>query len=388
MDRLFRFPGHDLSLPGIIRAEDTYLYDASGKRYLDLESGVWCTCIGHGRPEVVTAMGEQAAALAHTGFGYAAPLVDETAGDILALHGMAGGRAVFLCSGSEAVEFGVRVALDALGEIRCLTMADSYFGAYGAARDKAQWVLFDWAPCRDCDRPACDAGCSHLSAAHLDRINFFAFEPGSASGLVGFPPDKLVLAIAGAVRKNRGLVMVNEVTTGMGRTARWFGYEHYGLRPDIAAMGKGLGNGYPVSATVVAESVCRRLPGETIAYAQSHQNDPLGAAVARAVIGVIRNEGLISLAKQRSKDLLAGLERVKAATGRIREIRGRGLMIAVDLDGDAEIARQVRLALLDRGILLAQRPGLNVLRIDPPLTISPEDVDGFIRNLEAVLNQI
>ena len=219
MDQLFRYPGHDLSLPDIVRADNCQLYDTSGKSYLDLESGVWCTCIGHGRPEITKVMAEQAGTLAHTGFGFGAPLVNEAAGEVLALNDMPGGRAVFLCSGSEAVEFGIRVAGDALGDLRCLTMADSYFGAYGTAKDKDCWTLFDWGACRTCERQACDDGCSHWAAVPIDEINLFVFEPGSASGLVGFPPGPLVRCITDTVRKNGGLVMVNEVTTGMGRTA-------------------------------------------------------------------------------------------------------------------------------------------------------------------------
>lgn len=388
MDHLFWYPGHDLSLPDIVRADNCRLYDTSGKSYLDLESGVWCTCIGHGRPEILTTITEQAAALAHTGFGFAAPRVNAAAGDVLALHGMDGGRAVFLCSGSEAVEFGIRVARDALGDLRCLTMADSYFGAYGAAKDKDRWTLFDWHPCRDCERSECDDKCTHWAAVPIHQINFFVFEPGSAGGLVGFPPVQLVRSIMDTIRNNGGLVMVNEVTTGMGRTARWFGYEHYGIRPDITAMGKGLGNGYPVSATAVSETVCGMLPDSTIAYAQSHQNDPLGAAVAATVIRVIRENGLIERAGRLSEKLFTGLDRVGAATGRIKEIRGRGLMVAVELNGDPETTAKVRQALLDNGFVVAQRPGLSVLRLDPALTISREDLEGFIRTLEAVLKTV
>ena len=85
---------------------------------------------------------------------------------------------------------------------------------------------------------------------------------------------------------------MNEVTTGVGRTGRWFGYQHYGLAPDIVAIGKGIGNGYPVSVTAFAPRAVDRLGGRPIKYAQSHQNDPLGAGVAREVIRVIREDGL------------------------------------------------------------------------------------------------
>ena len=382
---LFSYPGHELSLPNIVKAENTYVYDDQGNRYLDLESGVWCTCLGHGNPEILRVMTRQAAELAHTGFGFTMPVVEETARTLLDLHGFQGGRAVFLCSGSEAVEFGVRVTRDALGQADFLTMAGSYFGAYGAAHGKDQWHLFDWRPCKACEKSVCSHDCRHWTAIPFETITSFVFEPGSAGGIVGFPPRKVVRAIAEAVRGNHGIVMVNEVTTGMGRTGRWFGYEHYDIRPDIVAMGKGLGNGYPVSAAVVSERVSNMLPDETIAYAQSHQNDPLGAAVAGAVIEEIRSGNLIEHAAQLSVYLMAGLNHIRETTGSIKEIRGRGLMVAIELSGDEAVARQVRRELLAKGYILAQRPGLNVLRIDPALTMETAELEGFLNALDDVL---
>ena len=89
------------------------------------------------------------------------------------------------------------------------------------------------------------------------------------------------------VKKDNGLVLVNEVTTGVGRTGNWFGFQHYGISPDIVALGKSIDNGYPVSVTVFAQEVMHRLAGAPLKYAQSHQNDPLGAAVAREVVQIV-----------------------------------------------------------------------------------------------------
>ncbi len=385
---LFWYPGHELSLQNIIRAENCHLFDNAGNRFLDLESGVWCTCLGHGHPEVLKTMTRQAAELPHTGFGFTSPIVEDTAQRVLDLHGLHRGRAVFLCSGSEAIEFGIRVTQDALGEAFFLTMAESYFGAYGAAHEKVedQWTLFDWTPCKDCAGESCDQDCRHWAAMPFDKINAFIFEPGSAAGLVGFPPTKLVRAITSEIQEKKGIVLVNEVTTGMGRTGKWFGYEHYGIVPDIVAMGKGLGNGYPVSAAVVSERVSLMLKGDTIAYAQSHQNDPLGAAVAGTVIEEIRSKGLIEHAVRLSDCLMTGLNGIRESSGLIREIRGRGLMVALELEGDENMARQVRQELLARGYILGQRPGLNVLRIDPALTMDIDDLEGFLQTFGHILN--
>jgi acetylornithine aminotransferase len=180
---------------------------------------------------------------------------------------------------------------------------------------------------------------------------------------------------------------VNEVTTGVGRTGAWFGYQHYGIAPDIVALGKGIGNGYPVSVTAFAPGVIDRLGGRPVKYAQSHQNDPLGAAIAREVVRIIQDEGLIERGRELSALLLAGLDRIKARTGKIREVRARGLMAALDLCDDAETSLTIRThrELAARGYIVGRRPGVSVLRLDPSLTIGRADVEGFLETLEDVL---
>ncbi len=390
MSHLFWYPGNELLLPAITRAENCSLFDAGGRRWVDLGGGVWCLSIGHGHPRVVRALSTVAPRIAHTGFGYSSPVVEESACEILSLLGFEGGRCVFLCSGSEAVEYGVRIAQQLVGGRPLLIMADAYCGAYGSARSRRdeEWISFDWSGCRDCaPGRECDGTCEAFSRIPFGRLGGFLLEPGSSSGLVRFPPAKLVRAIDRAVREGGGLLLVNEVTTGIGRTGEWFGYRHYGVEPDIVAMGKGIGNGYPVSVAAVSPAVAARLGGEPIAYAQSHQNDPLGAAVAREVVRTIREEGLVERGRRVGARLMEGLQAIGERTGRIADLRGRGPMIAIELAGGdgAGSARDVQHRLLDLGFLAPRRPNLPVLRLDPSLTIDHEDVEAFLAALEAVL---
>lgn len=391
MSSLLWYPGQDLLLGDIVRAENCYLYDSEGAAYVDLESGVWCTSIGHGNPRLLRVLAEQAARIAHTGFNYSCPVVEDAARDILSLHDFEGGRCVFLCSGSEAVEYGVRVAKSLSERPLFMTMADSYFGAYGSASMKREeeWFRLDWSPCADCpDSIECGESCEVWRGIPMERIGGFLFEPGSSSGLVRFPPGKLIRAIADSVRADGGLYLVNEVTTGVGRTGKWFGYQHYGIPPDVVAMGKGIGNGYPVSATAFSRRVADLLGERPIPYAQSHQNDPLGAALAREVIKIIQEEGLLERAAEVSTLLLDGLKAVAGRTGRIAEVRGRGLMAAVDLVDDAEcsLAVSTQRELVGRGFVLARRSGLSVLRLDPALTIERVDIERFLLAFEEVLD--
>jgi acetylornithine/N-succinyldiaminopimelate aminotransferase len=387
---LIWYPGYGVPLRDIVRAENCYLYDSEGKRYVDLESGVWCTSIGHGNPRILRAMAKQCARIAHTGFCYSTGIVEDAAREILSLLEFGEGKCVFLCSGSEAVEYGVRVAQSLNKRPLLMTMTDSYFGAYGSAFRKRgdEWFCFDWAECAECqDTTECNEQCERWAAIPFAEIGGFLFEPGSSSGLVRFPPDKVIRNIVAAIRGNGGLVLVNEVTTGVGRTGKWFGYQHYGISPDIVAMGKGIGNGYPVSVTAFSPRVIGRLGGSQVNYSQSHQNDPLGAAVALEVIRVIEEEGLIKRSADIAAMLVSGLEGIKEHTGQIKEIRARGLMVALELidDSNASYTARMHRELVWNGYVLAQRPGLNALRIDPSLTVESRDIEGFLETLEDLL---
>lgn len=390
MTHLLWYPGHELLLKNIVRAENCHIYDSEGKRYVDLESGVWCTSVGHGNPRILHTIHEQFASIGHTGFGYSSGIVEDVAREILSLLRLEGGKCVFLCSGSEAVEYGVRVAQSLTTQPLLMTMTDSYFGAYGSASRKQvdEWFCFDWTGCAGCpDSKECDELCELWASIPFARIGGFLLEPGSSSGLVRFPPKKLIRKIADVVKGSDGLLLVNEVTTGVGRTGTWFGYRHYGISPDIVAIGKGIGNGYPVSVTAFSPGVINRLGGSPVSYAQSHQNDPTGAAVAREVIRIIREEGLIERSSEISSILINGLEGIKSRTDRIKEIRARGLMVALELEDDSEASFTVRThrELVRRGFIVGRRPGVNVLRLDPSLTIDRKDIEGFIETLENVL---
>jgi acetylornithine aminotransferase len=391
MNHVVWYPGHELLLGDIIRAENCHLYDFQGKRYVDLESGVWCTSIGHGNPRILRAIAEQSARIAHTGFSYSNGIVEQAAREILSLLGFEGGRCVFLCSGSEAVEYGVRTAQSVVNRPLLMTMTDSYCGAYGSASRKQEdeWFCFDWTACAACPHAGeCDERCEHWAAIPFDDIGGFLLEPGSSSGLVRFPPVKLIRNVVARVRENDGLVLVNEVTTGIGRTGLWFGYQHYGISPDVVALGKGIGSGYPVSVAAFAPGVMERLGGRPVKYAQSHQNDPLGAAVAREVVKVIKEEGLIERGKAIADTLLCGLEGISDRTGQVKEIRSRGLMVAIELrDGPGTpFTIQVHRELVRRGYVLGRRPGLAILRLDPSLTVDQGDIEGFLETFEAVLS--
>jgi acetylornithine/N-succinyldiaminopimelate aminotransferase len=393
MEHILWCVGHELIIEDIVSAENCYLYDSAGKKYTDLESGLWCTSVGHGHPRITKVIKEQADKIIHTGYCYASPVIEETAKEILSLLNFTDGKCVFLSSGSEAVEFGVQVVQKLLEKPLLLTLSDSYFGAYGSAsqRTENEWVSFDWIKkCSRCSRSeSCDLNCEQLKEMPFDKIGAFIFEPGSSSGLVRFPPLKLIQNICRRIKDNNGLLIMNEITTGIGRTGKWFGYQHYDIQPDIVAIGKGIGNGCPVSATAMSADAVGRLKTKSFKYAQSHLNDPLGAAVANEVIQIIKEEKLIDRCKNIGSVFVHKLEQLKKRFGLIKEIRSRGLLIAIEINDDESnsLTSFIFSELLKRRFIIARRPNLNVLRVDPPLTIEEKDIEAFFICFKNILNE-
>lgn len=215
------------------------------------------------------------------------------------------------------------------------------------------------------------------------------FEPGSSSGLVRFPPKSLIQNISKLIKQHSGFIQINEITTGMGRTGKWFGFQHYDMHPDIVSIGKGLGNGFPVSAIAMSREIIAILDQISFHYHQSHQNDPLGSAVAKQVITVLKEQNLIEKCNQIGAYFLERLFQLKNSYQFIKEIRGRGLMIAIEFQETTsnEFMDTLYQKCIRRGYIIARRPGLNVFRIDPPLIISKKQIDDFLENFEQILNE-
>jgi acetylornithine/N-succinyldiaminopimelate aminotransferase len=393
MGHVLRISGYELVKRDMVRGQGCTLYDARGKRYVDFESGVWCAALGHNHERVNRAMRTQMERIAHLAYRYTNDVVEEAAMAVLGTLPLplSKGKCVFLSSGSEAVEFGVQVARRLTGQPLLLTLADAYLAAYGSAGRKSpeEWHCFDWSVCAGCPHPdECDPECDHLREVPFERIGGFVFEPGNTSGLVRFPPRQLVQALARMIRRRQGLVVIDEVTTGMGRTGAWYGFEHYGLQPDVVALGKGLGNGYPVSAVAMTRDVAARLADSGFHYAQSHQNDPLGCAVAREVVAVIREQGLVERSERVGAHFLQELGHLAERHGAVEEVRGRGLMIAMELEGGdgGPSVLSVYRELLERGFIVGCKPGANLLRFYPPLIIGEEDIGGLVESLDSVLS--
>lgn len=389
MNHVLRCSGYGLVKTDIDHAEGCSLYDLQGNCYLDFESGTWCAALGYAHPRINQVIHEQIDRVMHIGYRYSLDILEDAARLILDVVGIEDGKCVLLSSGSEAVEFAVQTARRVTRKPMLLTMADSFLGSYGSAGTKHpdEWCLFDWGDCADCaHNEDCFSSCEKFSQIPFESLAALVFEPGSSSGLVRFPPKGPIQALAKRVRAWSGLLVANEVTTGMGRTGLWFGHQHYALNPDLVALGKCLGNGYPVSAVAMTNDVADRLMDGEFHYAQSHQNDPLAAAVAHEVISVMREERIVERGQRVGQTFLEGLHQLADHFHFIREARGRGMMAVLQFTNgeDTPSVTTVCYELLERGFIVGSKPAFNLLRFFPPLITPEEDVMSLLEELRQI----
>jgi acetylornithine aminotransferase len=379
--------GHQLQFENIVDSDNCFLFDTDGNGFVDLESGVWCTSVGHNNKRINKVISTQINKIAHTGFCYCHPQIEKTAKRILEITGIENGKCEFLCSGSEAVEYGMRVARKISEKPLALTFSDSYFGAYGdaAAKNENRWHIYNRLACSCKNESGCTGDCADFQNIPFEDIGIFLFEPGSSSGLVRFPSSQLIEKIVQRIKENNGIVMANEITTGIGRTGKWFGYQHYPVVPDIVAIGKGVGNGYPVSIAAISDEVAKKLENTGFHYSQSHQNDPLGAAVAKEVIEIISEEKLLDKSSELGEWLMSSILQLDPQKKLIKEVRGRGLMIIVEFERNAQTIYE---ELLKHGFIVAKRPNAEALRMDPALTVEKETLELFLKELQEIVKTL
>lgn len=374
----------------ITHAGGTRLYDDQGRAYIDFEAGIWCMALGYAHPRIQACLARQSERVMHLGPMLAGSAVERAAAALLRLTAHPEGKALFLSSGSEAVEMAMRLSRHVTGRSRFLSLRGSYLGAYGlSGRDFAECrTEVDLGPCRECTREQCGLDCGNLQeVAPAEAYAAFVWEPVMASGGIIEPPAKLVRFLVDLVRAAGGLAVVDEVTTGLGRTAAWWGYEHAGAIPDMIACGKALGNGFPVSAVAVSAQVASAVEDSGFRYAQSHQNDPLAAVIAAEVLGALADEGWIdragAMGEVLGRELQAVWHRHPAA---VVDVRGRGLMWGLQLR-DSAMTDRIWAEMLNRGFLLGVKPGLSLLRFLPPLVVTAEEIAAMCGALDEVLGE-
>lgn len=392
----------------LIKGEGCWVWDRDGNRYLDLLAGTWSNVLGHCHPIFTSKIQSQLEKLVHVGSREITREV-RAAGERLAevLPGELN-RVTFLSTGSEAVELAIKIARIATGRQDVVSFRQGYYGATNqtlalseVGRDKPYLAPFQpnhhlRIPAPDCSHCAFD---THPSQCAFRCLNSWVtetenrvsgqtaailFEPIIGSQII-VPPSGYVTRLAEVAARWDSLIIAEEVTTGLGRTGEWFGFQHDGIIPDILVLGKALGNGLPVAAVITTSEVEADCAGR-LKHVQSHQNDPLSGAAATAVIDVIKEEKLIERVEQMGVYLIEGLKRLQKIHTGIEEVRGAGLMVALELNNGekyTERGSQIQRVLRESGILVDYRPEMACFRFFPPYVITQEQID-FV--LEALNN--
>jgi predicted acetylornithine/succinylornithine family transaminase len=362
-----------------VRGQGTELWDDEGRRHLDFLCGLGVTSLGHAHPAVTEAVARQAATLSHVSNLFANEVGPQVATTLDRLLG-GGGQVFFTNSGAEANECALKLSRKSGGRGRHVVVS-----AYGSFHGRTLATLHATGqPAKHEAFQPLPEGFRHVAWCDLDALAA-ALDPTVGAVLLeavqgeGGVQPATVEYFAGVRRlcDERGvLLMVDEVQTGLGRTGRWFAFEHFDVRPDVVTLAKALGNGMPIGACWArAEVAAAFVPGD---HGTTYGGQPLATAAARAVLAVMEAEDAPARAAAGGARLAAGLGRLPGVVS----VRGLGLLLAVELDGPR--ARQATDAALDRGLVVnAVTP--TAIRLAPPLLVSDAEIDEALSILTQVL---
>jgi acetylornithine/N-succinyldiaminopimelate aminotransferase len=354
----------------IVRGEGAHVWDADGREYLDFGGGIAVVALGHCHPAPLAAAHEQLDRLWHASNLYRTEPAEELAARLSERFG--GARAFFCNSGAEAIEAALKYARKATGKTGVVALEGSFHGrTLGALSATGQPPKREpFAPLVPGIRFVEPNDVDALRAAVDEDVGLILLEPILGEGGV-IPLDREFVAAAAELSPLLGL---DEIQTGVGRTGTFFAFEQLDVRPDLVALAKGLGNGLPIGALLVADEAAGALaPGD---HGSTFGGNPVASAAACAVVDAI-DDALLTTVRERGSELAAGL----AALPGVVDVRGRGLLLGAVLDRPAA---DVVTAAREEGLLVLSA-GDDVLRLAPPLTIDAADVETALDLLGRIL---
>ena len=401
------------------RAKGSYVYGQDDRPILDFTSGQMCAILGHGHPDVLTAMRTAMDESIHLFSGMLSPPVVELAAALSRLLPAPLTKALLVTTGAESNEAALRLARLYTSGFEVVGFLGSWHGlttgaasvTYSAGRrgyGPAMPGSLALAPPNSYRCPiahcttTCDRTCLEVGFEALDRQSVGAYaaviaEPIlSAGGVIELPPGYLA-RLRDKTHERGMLLILDEAQTGLGRTGDLFAFEHDGVVPDILTLSKTLGAGLPLAATITSDAIEARCHERGFLFYTSHVSDPLPAQVGVAVLEVVLREGLAGRARELGARLRSGLDGLQARHECVGDVRGRGLLVGLELVTDRErrtpalrLGAQVTRRCLELGLHLnvVQLPGASsVFRIAPPLTVSPEEIDAALGILDRALTE-
>ena len=362
-----------------VRGEGAWLWDSEGRKYLDALAGVAVCGLGHAHPAVAEAVCEQARTLVHVSNWYHIAEQEALAARLTALAGM--DRAFFGNSGAEANEAAIKLAR-LHGRARnierpaIVVMEGSFHGrtlaTLTATGNRKVQAGFEPLVQGFVRAPYNDLEAVRTIAANNPDVVAVLVEPVTGEGGVQIPDDDYLPGLRAICDANDWLLMLDEIQTGIGRTGRLFAFQHSDIVPDVMTLAKGLGNGVPIGACLARGPAAELFqPGS---HGSTYGGNPLVSRAALTVLEVLEKENLVARAAELGQRMFEGLKSELGELDGVREIRGCGLMLAVELDRPcADILQQA----LEAGLLLNVTAG-NVVRLLPPLIISDEEADQIV----------
>ncbi|MFN0146331.1 MAG: acetylornithine transaminase [Dehalococcoidia bacterium] len=372
----------------IERGEGTRAWDTDGKEYLDFVGGIAVNILGHAHPVVAKAVAEQAATLIHTSnLYYTKPMIELAK---LLVENSCLDRVFFCNSGAEAIEGALKLARR-WGH-------DTKGGAYGIistengfhGRSMGALSVTGTARYREPFEPMV-AGATIVPWNDLEAIkaatdaNTVAvlLEPIQGEGGVNMPAPGYLQGVRDWCNEKGLLLIFDEIQTGIGRTGKLFAYEHEGVEPDIMTLAKGLAGGVPIGAVLAKDAIALHfVPGD---HGTTFGANPLATATGLATVDFVLHGGVLKNCNQASERLLSRLRSIEDRTPEVTEVRGRGLLIAVQFSSD--ISADVTAACRERGLLVNNvRP--NAVRLMPPLIVSEGEIDRATEILEDAIRSV
>jgi acetylornithine/N-succinyldiaminopimelate aminotransferase len=364
-----------------VRGQGSLLWDDAGRQYLDFLSGLAVTSLGHAHPAVADAICAQSQTLLHVSNLYGTEPQRQVAATLDRLMAAGSGRVFFCNSGAEANECAIKLARRWGGRGKY-----GIVSAYGSFHGRTLATLHATGqPAKHEPFQPLPEGFRHVAWRDLDALAA-AIDPSVAAVLLESVQGEGGVNPGGAdffqaVRRlcdERGVLLIlDEVQTGLGRTGQWFGFQHYGIQPDVVTVAKALGNGVPIGACWARDDVAAAFrPGD---HATTFGGQPLATAAARAVLAVMEAEDVPARARNRGAALMAALEKLPG----IGAVRGLGLLVAAELEEGKE-AGPVAAAALEAGLVInAVTP--TALRLAPSLLVSEDEILEAVSILERVL---
>jgi acetylornithine aminotransferase len=356
-----------------------YLFDSNGERYLDALSGIAVCGLGHSHPAVSQAICQQSQRLIHTSNLYQIALQEQLADALCEVAGL--DRVFFANSGAEANEAALKLARlyghqSGIEAPQVIVMEGSFHGrtlaTLTATGNRKIQAGFEPLVPGFLRAPYNDLEAIRTIADNSPNVVAIMVEPITGEGGINIPGETYLKELRALCDSNDWLLILDEIQTGMGRTGRWFAHQHSGIQPDVMTLAKGLGNGVPIGACLARGQAADVFqPGN---HGSTFGGNPLSTSAALAVLKTIREDRLVEQAERMGQRLLEGFNQRLASLAGVIAIRGRGLMLGIELDRPC--AELMQHALEHK--LLINVTADKVVRLLPPLIISDEQADEIV----------